>query len=55
MSKKDLNEMELDLDFELGAELGEMEESQIVGGGYTSGSAAHSYTRYCTSGSQCSL
>lgn len=53
MSKKDLMEMELDLDFELGTELTENEEANISGGGNSSDSGSHTYSACCVPGSWC--
>ncbi|WP_157797104.1 MULTISPECIES: hypothetical protein [Clostridium] len=54
MNKKDLMEMELDLDFELGTELTDNEKINIVGGyGDSTHSAAHTYSSYCTGDTWC--
>ncbi|WP_160675919.1 hypothetical protein [Clostridium sp. C8-1-8] len=50
MNRKDIEEMELDLDFELGSELTEEEEIGIVGGKTL---AKHTYSDYCVPGGYC--
>lgn len=45
MKREELEKMDLDLDFELGSELTEEEEIEIVGG---QTQAQHTYSRYCT-------
>jgi hypothetical protein len=50
MNRKDLEAMELDLDFELGSELTEEEEFEIVGG---KTSPSHTYTNFCVPGGYC--
>lgn len=50
MNKKQLEEMDLDLDFELGSELTEEEEIEIVGG---KTKAKHTYSTYCVPGGYC--